>query len=69
MRLLVTLIVSDIIIIRFFTGIWVCRAETAPLLVMDVERADGRERGMIKWERPRTGSIFREEECSLLVSE
>ncbi|CAG8671946.1 6772_t:CDS:2, partial [Acaulospora colombiana] len=26
-------------------GIWMCRAQTAPLLVMDVEGTDGRERG------------------------
>jgi protein SEY1 len=26
-------------------GIWMCRAQNAPLLVMDVEGTDGRERG------------------------
>lgn len=27
------------------SGIWLCRALTSPLLVMDVEGTDGRERG------------------------
>jgi hypothetical protein len=31
--------------INMHTGIWMCRAKDANILVMDVEGTDGRERG------------------------
>ena len=30
---------------KLAAGIWMCRSQGAPLLVMDVEGTDGRERG------------------------
>lgn len=50
-------------------GIWMCRSQGAPLLVMDVEGTDGRERGEDQVRKRTHGDTLKVNKCAGLRAE